>query len=75
MTWEIKSDYEHQLFYRKVLDELEGRYMKLRAEWLNTDYKSPAVVELTRRYERSLRNYRKVKNRYERERFYRGWRH
>lgn len=75
VKWEIKSDYQHQLFYRKVLDELEDRFKKARSDLLNTSWKDPSAEEKTREYDRARMNYLLVSDRYNRERFTRGWGH
>ena len=75
MPFEIKSDYQHQEFYRKVLDELEDRWIKLREEYLNTHWRDPGFEVMTRKYDRAKRNYRLVKKRYDQERFTRRWGH
>lgn len=75
MKWEIKSDYQHQEFYRRVLDELEDRWIDLREEYLNTHWRDPSVEVITRKYDRARKNYQLVKQRYDVERFTRRWGH
>lgn len=72
---EIKSDYEHQRFYRKALDELEDRWQKAWSEYLNTAWDDPSARMRCDRYDQTKRNYRLVKERYDRERFTRMWGH
>lgn len=73
--WEIKSDYQHQRFYRKVLDELEDRFIAHWKTFLNTAWWDPTAAVKTRKYDRAKNNYRLVKERYDRERSTRGWGH
>lgn len=75
MPFEIKSDYQHQEFYRKVLDELEDRFLKSREAYLNTNWNHSSVIAKARAFDRSAINYYRVKKRYERERFTRRWKH
>lgn len=75
MKWEIKSDYQHQEFYRKVLDELEDRRLKAREAYLNVHWEDSSFQLKASTYEQRMRNYILVKQRYERERFARRWGH
>lgn len=71
--FEIKSDHQHQLFYRRLLDTLEEMIKMRREEYLNTPYDEAVWKSVA--YKRARDNYMLVRKRYERERIARGWGH
>lgn len=75
MSLEIKSDYEHQRFYRRVLDELEQRSLDGHYNYLHTHYLDPRFDDSYRAWRRAQKNYRLVEGRYKRYRQAKGWGH
>lgn len=71
----IKSDYEHQAFYRKVLDELEQRHLDGHRDYLNTHYEDPRFNERYVSWRRAQKNYLLVEKRYKIYRQMKGWGH
>lgn len=73
MPWEIRNDYEHHRFYLKVLDELKYRSWQRWEEVLNTPSDDLLWELKFREFDRAKRIHQLVEERYELERFTRGW--
>ena len=70
-----KSDYEHQLYYRWLLDQLEAIWKGWRETYINMSWEDPSISYFARKADRWRRNYNLVKKRYDRERSEREWPH